>query len=162
MLRIRFAIAATVLLVSGAAVVALPTTSVAEPMAQSQTPGYWLVGADGGVFSFDAPFFGSSASQCAASSAPFGGPIFCATAIASTPDGGGYTILTPFEFPVGPSQQPALASQFGNATGDASCATHFDATGGPTSVPLDVGFPWVGIASHRPVTGSGSSVRAAR
>jgi hypothetical protein len=25
------------------------------------TPGYWLVGADGGVFSFGAPFYGSGA-----------------------------------------------------------------------------------------------------
>ncbi len=113
----------------------------------SGPPGYWLVGADGGVFSFNAPFFGSSASQCAASNAPFGGPSFCATAIASTPDGGGYTIVTPFQFPIGPSQQTALADQFGNATGDASCADHFDAAGGPGTLPLDFGFPWVGIAS---------------
>jgi hypothetical protein len=139
--------------VLGAICVTLGFASVASGSPTSSrtpirpTPGYWLVGADGGVFSFDAPFFGSGASQCAESSAPFGGPIFCAAAIASTPDGGGYTILTPFEFSVGPNQQPALASQFGNATGSASCTTHFDASGGPTSVPLDEGFSWVGIAS---------------
>jgi hypothetical protein len=36
-----------------------PTRAIAAP--PRPTPGYWLVGADGGVFSFGAPFYGSGA-----------------------------------------------------------------------------------------------------
>ncbi len=47
--------------------------------------GYWMVGADGGVFAFgDARFFGSMAST------PIAAPI---TGIASAPDGGGYLLV---------------------------------------------------------------------
>ncbi len=47
--------------------------------------GYWLVAADGGVFSFgDAGFFGSMAGSLGGNRA---------TAMASTPDGGGYWLL---------------------------------------------------------------------
>ena len=47
--------------------------------------GYWLVGSDGGVFAFgDAGFFGSMGAQ------QLQNPI---TAIAATPDGGGYWLL---------------------------------------------------------------------
>jgi len=117
--------------------VALP---VSKP-ALTPTPGYWLVGTDGGVFSFNAPFFGSSASQCANANGSIG-TIFCATAIASTPDGGGYTIVTPFGFG-GPE---AIAPQFGDATGNQMCASHFNASGGPQNPQL-IGFPWFGVAS---------------
>jgi hypothetical protein len=50
-----------------------------------QTPGYWLVASDGGVFSFGgAPFYGSTGGM--ALNAPMVG-------MASTPDGGGYWLV---------------------------------------------------------------------
>ena len=103
----------------------------AAPVAHSPVPGYWLIGADGGVFSFNAPFFGSTATECAASQFP----AICASAIASTPDGGGYTIVSPFDIPFPLAQsQPAVATQFGDATGNADCSVHFNAGGGPASL----------------------------
>jgi peptidoglycan hydrolase-like protein with peptidoglycan-binding domain len=47
--------------------------------------GYWLVGDDGGVFGFGAPFFGSAAAY------PHRAPV---VAMAAAPDGGGYWIVT--------------------------------------------------------------------
>jgi hypothetical protein len=123
-------------------------TPVVGRTSPAPTPGYWLVGADGGVFSFNAPFFGSGTSACVASYAGLPGPDFCASAISSTADGGGYTILTPFTFSGGVNlQQPAIAMQFGDASGSASCAQHFSAAGGSGSLPLGFVFPWAGIAS---------------
>ena len=146
MLRMRLTIDATVLLLSGAAALAVPTTSVAEPIVPGQTPGYWLVGADGGVFSFNAPFYGSGASACAAREFP--SAFTCATAIASTPNGGGYTVLTPSAFPVESNQpQSATAMQFGDASGNANCAQYFTAAGGPGAEPANIVYPWQGIAS---------------
>jgi hypothetical protein len=50
-----------------------------------QTPGYWLVGTDGGIFSFGgAPFYGSTGSL------HLNQPI---VGMASTPDGGGYWLV---------------------------------------------------------------------
>jgi hypothetical protein len=48
------------------------------------TGGYWLVGADGGVFSFGAPFFGSAASFHLAQ------PV---VGIAAAPAGNGYYLV---------------------------------------------------------------------
>ena len=48
------------------------------------TGGYWLVASDGGVFAFDAPFFGS------AGGLPLVEPI---VGMAATPDGGGYWLV---------------------------------------------------------------------
>ncbi len=45
------------------------------------TGGYWLIGSDGGVFSFDAPFFGSTGNLV------LNQPV---VAMQSTRDGGGY------------------------------------------------------------------------
>ena len=42
-----------------ASVVATPSASEASSRVSSPTPGYWLVAGDGGVFSFNAPFYGS-------------------------------------------------------------------------------------------------------
>ena len=58
--------------------------------------GYWLLGADGGVFAFGAPFFGSGASdrtRCPPNTADRSLPSGTCLAMASTPDGGGYWIL---------------------------------------------------------------------
>ncbi len=44
---------------------AFPTTSGATATnSVPSTPGYWLLGADGGVFSYGAPFYGSTAPVC--------------------------------------------------------------------------------------------------
>jgi hypothetical protein len=126
----------------------LASAGGAAPIAPVPTPGYWLVGADGGVFSFNAPFFGSGASACAASYMGSPGPYFCASAISSTPDGGGYTLLTPYGFSgFGEQEQPAIAMQFGNASGNASCAQHFSAAGGAGTFPFGSVTPWVDVAS---------------
>jgi hypothetical protein len=76
-------------------------------------PGYWLVGADGGVFSFGAPFFGNPLTN---------GPNICLTPIASHPwscqgvaatrSGNGYWLVSSETFEGGTS---AMASGFGDA-----------------------------------------------
>jgi hypothetical protein len=103
--------------------VATPTGAVAPRM-----PGYWLAGADGGVFSFGAPFFGSGQSACAFSPQPpstLNGALGCG-AIASDPDGAGYWLLNAFR----------LASPFGAAQlNPQSCTSLNGATGS-----------WVGMA----------------
>ena len=74
-------------------------------------PGYWLVGGDGGVFAFNAPFFGSGTpSSSQDSSCGFVSPnpgdhqyTFC-TAMAATPSGSGYWLLNiwyPSALPIG-------------------------------------------------------------
>ncbi|MDA8071182.1 MAG: hypothetical protein M0Z82_06145 [Actinomycetota bacterium] len=69
------------------------------------TGGYWLVAADGGVFSFDAPFFGSlPASDITPTSRIVG--------IAATPDGNGYRLVG----------ADGGVFDFGNATFDGSAA----------------------------------------
>jgi hypothetical protein len=45
------------------------------------TGGYWLVASDGGIFAYDAPFFGSMGGK------PLNKP---SVALAATPDGKGY------------------------------------------------------------------------
>lgn len=62
-------------------------------------PGYWLAGADGGVFAFNAPFYGSAnpQPQCAPSP-PRLAPSACASAIGAPPDGGGYTVVDPASY----------------------------------------------------------------
>ncbi len=76
-------------------------------------PGYWLVGADGGIFSFGAPFLGNPLSE---------GPDICLTPIASHPwscqgmaatgSGNGYWLVSSETFEGGIS---AMASGFGDA-----------------------------------------------
>jgi hypothetical protein len=122
---------------SGAQPVYVPPTSIPPP-----PPGYWLLGSDGGVFSFNAPFFGSATSWCATSEASHLENI-CAAGIASTPDGGGYTVLGFF----GEGSPVPIAPQFGDATGSGACAIHFNASGGPQSPQSAVLPPWVGLAS---------------
>jgi len=53
-------------------------------MASASSGGYWIATADGGVFSFGAPFFGSMGGT------PLNAPI---VGIASTPDHGGYWLV---------------------------------------------------------------------
>jgi hypothetical protein len=65
----------------------LSTTFGAEPtvgMAPASSGGYWIATADGGVFSFGAPFFGSMGGT------PLNAPV---VGMASTPDHGGYWLV---------------------------------------------------------------------
>ncbi len=69
--------------------------------APQSTSGYWLAGADGGVFSFAAPFYGSGAEPpgaCGFSPQPPStrNALQGCDAIASTPSGNGYWLLNAF------------------------------------------------------------------
>lgn len=71
------------------------------------TPGYWLAGADGGVFSFGPPFFGPGQSACTFSPQPpstANGALGC-RGIAADPNGAGYWLLNAYR----------SATPFGNA-----------------------------------------------
>jgi hypothetical protein len=84
----------------GGATLRAPITGIAADQA---TGGYWEVGSDGGVFSFDASFDGSMASAIG----PQPNPI---TAIAGSPDGGGYLLL-----PTDPAVEPGVPGRSGFA-----------------------------------------------
>jgi N-acetylmuramoyl-L-alanine amidase len=68
------------------AVAGEPTSShlMVASVTDSATGGYWLVASDGGVFSFNAPFYGS------AGALPLARPVVGA---AATPGGGGYWLV---------------------------------------------------------------------
>ena len=80
------------------------TVASASP---SNSPGYWLLGGDGGVFSFGSNFAGSAATdprRCPANTSDRNEPNGTCWAMAATPDGGGYWILngdTGVVFPFG-------------------------------------------------------------
>jgi hypothetical protein len=96
--------------------IGLPSATLLAPTqggagAPPTSPGYWLVGGDGGVFAFHAPFHGASTpSAPVGSSCGFPPPslydyqhVFC-TAIAAAPSGSGYWLLDvwdPVAFPFG-------------------------------------------------------------
>jgi hypothetical protein len=126
----------------------------AEPVGTS--PGYWLAGADGGVFSFGAPFFGSGSSPpgpCTFSPQPpstLDGAFGCA-AIAATPGGNGYWLLNMSRFP----------TAFGAAAppNQVGCTGLNGATGawtGLASSPTGNGFFMV--SSNGAVVGCGDAV----
>jgi hypothetical protein len=93
-----------------AAVLMAPTEGGAG--APPTVPGYWLVGGDGGVFAFNAPFYGSGTPSAAqGSSCGFPPPVlynyqrvFC-TAIAPTPSGSGYWLVNLWDLPAFPFGQ---------------------------------------------------------
>src|SRR5580692_1305649 len=115
-----------------------PSSAIAISLAAPTPPGYWLAGADGGVFAFNAPFYGSGALHP-------GGPGPCSftpqapstvdpslgcTAVAATPNGSGLWLLNAFRqgFPLGqagpsPSGCTSLNGANGMWTGIASSAT---------------------------------------
>jgi hypothetical protein len=78
-------------------------TAVSATNAATPSPGYWLAGSDGGVYSFNAPFFGSGYSgsgpgACAftpQAPSPLNGALGCSS-IASTSTGSGYFLLNQF------------------------------------------------------------------
>jgi hypothetical protein len=103
------------------------------------TSGYWLAGADGGVFSFDAPFYGSGTTPPGACYFSPQAPstrdsVLGCVAIASTPSGSGYWLLNAF-------RSSTAFGQAGQAL-QAGCTGANGATG-----------PWTGIASSP--TGNG-------
>jgi len=100
--------------------VTLAGTTSASAGTPRPTPGYWLLGADGGVFSFNAPFYGSGAvgtlhpgasGPCTFTPQPpstLDGRFGC-VGIASTPTGSGYWLLNAYRwvFAFGQAGQPA-------------------------------------------------------
>ncbi|HUZ08618.1 MAG TPA: hypothetical protein VMU76_00400 [Acidimicrobiales bacterium] len=76
---------------------ALVLGAAASPVFALPAPaGYDLLGADGGVFAFGTPFFGSTASdptRCPPNTTDRTRPNGTCLSLASTPDGGGYWIL---------------------------------------------------------------------
>ena len=122
----------------------LASTAAANAATAQPSPGYWLAGADGGVFSFDAPFYGSGATPPGACLfSPQTPSTYIATmgcgAMASTPNGTGYWLLNSFR----------SATAFGQA------AQALQA--GCTSLNGAMGF-WTGLASSP--TGNGFFVSA--
>ena len=103
----------------------------ATPIATS--PGYWLAGADGGVFSFNAPFYGSGATPvgaCTFSPQPpstLDGSLGCG-GIAATPTGDGYWLLNKYRYPT--------------AFGLAASLSQANCTGYQVTGP-----PWTGLSS---------------
>ncbi len=122
----------------------LASTTSANATTAPLAPGYWLAGADGGVYSFGAPFYGSGVTPPGAcgfspqAPSTLNGALGC-DAIASTPSGNGYWLLNSFR----------SATAFGQA-GQALQA-------GCTSLNGAAGF-WTGIASSP--TGNGFFVTA--
>jgi hypothetical protein len=104
-------------------------------------PGYWLLGADGGVFSFNAPFYGSGLpSGASPTDCPYepgtSGPSISSngcTAVAATPTGSGYWIADSSQLPAAFGSAPAS---------QAGCTSLNGATG-----------YWSGVASSS--TGNG-------
>jgi ribosomal protein L24E len=89
--RTRVAIVCAAITVLTAAALAVAPTASAAPR-----PGYWLLGGDGGVFSFQEPYFGSAApdgTRCAPNTTDRDFPNGTCVSIAATPNGGGYWIL---------------------------------------------------------------------
>jgi hypothetical protein len=127
-----------VLVVAGAGLLLVGATPVNAATVQP-SPGYWLAGADGGVFAFGAPFYGSGATDpvtCAFSPQPQStlNPSLGCDAIASTPSGSGYWLLNAYRW----------ATPFGQAgqSGQSGCTSLNGAEGS-----------WVGVASSP--TGNG-------
>lgn len=78
-----------------AATMAVVGLLMAAGQAGAATPGYWLSAGDGGVFSFNAPFWGSAAgnsADCPPAGMDRGTPFSCSV-MAARPDGQGYWIL---------------------------------------------------------------------
>ncbi len=150
--------------------------SVGATMATRSTPavsspGYWLVGGDGGVFSFNAPFLGRGDEPACGSVEATHAPYVCFEGIGATPDGGGYTLVNPLSYMTPPSGSVERSPQFGNAAGAASCNVHFtdpdpnavETWRGVASTPSGQGF-WLvgfqgGIATCGDASFYGDSIR---
>lgn len=89
-----------ILVLTGTGLLSAPLGSGSAAPAAS-APGYWLAGADGGVFAFGAPFYGSGVTVPGACSFTPQAPstlnsAFGCTAITPTPAGNGYWLLNAF------------------------------------------------------------------
>jgi len=127
------------------------------------TPGYWLAGADGGVFSFSAPFYGSGTAvpaTCGFSPQPPStlNAAFGCDAIVSTPSGNGYWLLNAYRWATafGQAGQPdqigctSLNGAKGSWTGIASSPTgngFFVASSNGAVVGCGDAVPFLGLTS---------------
>ena len=145
---------ATLLVASVLPVLLAPSPAGAKPAPTA--PGYWLAGADGGAFAFNAPFDGSGAAPggpCTFSPQPpstLDGALGCG-GIAATPTGDGYWLLNVFRFP----------TAFGKAAspGEVGCTGIAVASGswtGLASTPTGGGFFLT--SSNGAVVGCGDAV----
>ena len=164
-----------------ASVGVVTTAARADAAPPPSTTGYWLAGADGGVFSFGAPFYGSGATTpttCGLSPQPPSTlkAAFGCDAIASTSSGNGYWLLNAYRWATafGHAGQPdkigctGLNGAEGSWTGIASSTTgdgfllassngavvgcgDADPYGGLSSTTLNA--PVVGMAATPGVTG---------
>jgi len=94
----RMAAAGTVLCLTLGLTSTAGATPPGDRTSVRPTPGYWLVGADGGVFAFNAPFYGSSTASASPLNAcefipPPGGIADGCVGIAAVPNGLGYWLL---------------------------------------------------------------------
>jgi hypothetical protein len=137
-------------------VVMTGTSAPAQAAPVRPEAGYWLAGADGGVFSFGAPFYGSGAAPVGAcdfspQASSTRNPVLGCVGIASTPSGDGYWLLNAFR----------AAMAFGQA-GQAlqiGCTSLNGATGtwtGLASSPTGKGF--FVTSSNGGVEGCGDAV----
>jgi hypothetical protein len=136
------------------------------------TSGYWLVGADGGIFSFGVPYYGSGTvapGTCGFSpqSPSTGNAAAGCDAIASTPSGNGYWLVNAYRWvtPFGQAGQPeqigctGLNGASGRWAGIASSPTgngFFMASANGAVVGCGDAGPFVGItpkALNAPVVG---------
>jgi hypothetical protein len=151
-MRIRRSLVALGLTCAGM-LLAASTYASAAP---SRPSGYWLVGADGGVFSFGAPFYGSGATApgtCGFSpqSPSTLNAAFGCDAITSTPSGNGYWLVNAYRWATGFGQAGQL-----DPTG---CTSLNGASGlwtGVTSSPTGNGFFMT--SSNGAVVGCGDAV----
>src|ERR1700730_3171856 len=95
MLRFRLKLAVSTALVMAGLAMTSPAAAEASAL-PSDPSGYWLLGGDGGVFSFGTVWAGSAAanpSRCPPNTVDRAEPNGTCWAMAATPDGRGYWIL---------------------------------------------------------------------
>jgi hypothetical protein len=118
-----------------------------------RAPGYWLVGADGGVFSFGAPFYGSGVTvpgTCGFNPQPPStlNAAFGCSAMAPTPSGNGYWILNAYR----------SATPFGVADQLRGCTSLNGAIGSWTGIASSVsGGGFLMVSSNGGVAGCGDA-----
>lgn len=147
---------ASILIVAISGLILNPAGATAKVAASSVEPGYWLAGADGGVFSFgSAQFFGSGIAGPGAGACDFSpqppstanGSLGC-SGIASDSDGAGYWLLNTYR----------SATPYGNAVvSPESCTSLNGASGGWTGMAVasnGQGF-WL-VSSNGAVMGCGA------
>ena len=146
------AMTTTLVLSAAAAVAAGPAT--AQALAPPAT-GYWLAGADGGVFAFNAPFYGSGVPTGACAFNPqtpstLNSRLGC-DALAPTSTGNGYWLVNAYRWP----------TAFGGAgsTSQTGCTSLNGATGAWTGMASSAtGQGFFMVAANGGVIGCGDAV----